>query len=39
MTVLDSDDLGLVALKASWSTFAVALGECLSLEASCTKGC
>lgn len=27
MAVLDSDDLGLVALKASWATFAIALSE------------
>lgn len=27
MALLDSDDLGLVALKASWATFAIALSK------------
>lgn len=32
MALLDSDDMGLIALRASWATFAFALGKEAVLE-------
>lgn len=32
MALLDSDDMGLIALRASWATFSVALGKDSVLE-------